>query len=86
MDWTNNYVAIELLTPQKREKLHPNNSTIVLKNEDGISLFLIQTSNKGGGGKPQQPSIVMSWVSYSSSLMLMSMGSRRASMWQTVWD
>ena len=34
------------------ENLHPNNSTIVLKNEDNISLFLIQTFSKFGGGKP----------------------------------
>jgi hypothetical protein len=37
---------------QNRKKLHPNKSTIVLKNEDDISSFLIQTFNKGGGGKP----------------------------------
>jgi hypothetical protein len=37
---------------QKGKKLHPRKSTIVLKNEDDISSFLIQTFNKGGGGKP----------------------------------
>ena len=37
---------------QKGKKLHPRKSTIVLKNEDDISSFLIQTFNKGGGAKP----------------------------------
>ena len=37
---------------QKGKKLHPSKYMIVLKNEDNISSFLIQTFNKGGGGKP----------------------------------
>jgi hypothetical protein len=37
---------------QKGKKIHPSKFTIVLKNEDDISSFLIQTFNKGGGGKP----------------------------------
>ena len=45
-------MVLELLTLQKGKILHSHNSTIVLKNEDNISLFLIQTFNKGGGGKP----------------------------------
>jgi hypothetical protein len=53
MDGTNNCVALELLAPQKRGKeLHPSKSMIVLKNEDNISSFLIQTFSKGGGGNP----------------------------------
>jgi hypothetical protein len=37
---------------KKGKKLHPSKSTIVLKNEDDISSFLIKTFSKGGGGKP----------------------------------
>ena len=36
----------------KRKNIHTSNSTIVLKNEDDISAFLVQAFSKGRGGKP----------------------------------
>ena len=37
---------------KKGGNIHTSNSTIVLKNEDDISAFLVQAFSKGRGGKP----------------------------------
>ncbi len=36
----------------KRNQLQPKRCTLVLKNKDDLSLFLVQAFNKGSGGEP----------------------------------